>query len=198
MNNESLQPDYFEEIYAKSDDPWGFASREYELHKYLDTMMHLPQTRYRAAFEPGCSIGVLSGMLAARVDHLLAVDVSEKALERARLRNLNKENIDFQFMQFPREKPKGTFDLVLLSEVAYYWGDKEFDQARDEVMHLLEPGGDLVLVHWTPFVEDYPLTGDEVHDRFIQFSQGSAQFLHLEGKRETSYRLDVFRKAEKA
>ncbi len=194
MKNESLQPEYFENIYAKSDDPWGFASREYELHKYLDTLMHLPRPHYRAAFEPGCSIGVLSGMLAARVDNLLSVDVSEKALEKARLRNADKENITFQYMQFPREKPEPTFDLVVLSEVAYYWGNEEFDRARDELMRILEPGGDLILVHWTPFVEDYPLTGDEVHERFIRFSQESDTLQHLDGKRETSYRLDVFRK----
>lgn len=194
MKNESLQPDYFENIYAKADDPWGFASREYELHKYLDTLMHLPRPCYRAAFEPGCSIGVLSGMLAARVDSLLSVDVSGKALEKARKRNAGKENIIFQYMQFPREKPDRTFDLVLLSEVAYYWGDEEFDQARNEVMQMLEPGGDLMLVHWTPFVDDYPLTGDEVHERFIRFSQENNALQHLEGKYETSYRLDVFRK----
>lgn len=194
MKNESLQPEYFENIYAQADDPWGFATREYELHKYLDTLMHLPRPRYRAAFEPGCSIGVLSGMLAPRVDKLLSVDVSEKALEKARQRNVGKENIEFKYMQFPSEKPEGTFDLVLLSEVAYYWGNEEFDQARDEVMQLLEPGGDLMLVHWTPFVDDYPLTGDEVHERFIRFSQENGALHHLEGKRETSYRMDVFRK----
>ncbi|GHB67623.1 class I SAM-dependent DNA methyltransferase [Persicitalea jodogahamensis] len=194
MKNESLPPEYFEEIYAKSDDPWGFASREYELHKYLDTLMHLPRPHYRAAFEPGCSIGVLSGMLAARVDNLLSVDVSTKALEKARYRNGDKANIDFQHMQFPSQVPTGTFDLVLLSEVAYYWGDEEFDRARDEVMKMLEPGGDLVLVHWTPFVEDYPLTGDEVHERFIRFSQQNDSLRHLESNRETTYRLDVFRK----
>ena len=195
MKNESLQPEYFENIYAKSDDPWGFASREYELHKYLDTLMHLPRPHYHSAFEPGCSIGVLSGMLAARVDNQLSVDVSEKALEKARQRNGDKENITFQYMQFPREKPGQTFDLVLLSEVAYYWGSEEFNQARDEVMRLLEPGGDLILVHWTPFVDDYPLTGDEVHERFIRFSKKGKALQHLDGKRETSYRLDVFRKS---
>ena len=195
MKNESLQPDYFEEIYAKSDDPWGFASREYELHKYFDTLMHLPRKHYASAFEPGCSIGVLSGMLASRVDQLLSVDVSEKALDSARQRNADKANITFQRMQFPRQKPDRTFDLVILSEVAYYWGDEEFEQARDEVLALLESAGDLVLVHWTPFVDDYPLTGDEVHDRFIRFSEQNAVLQHLEGKREATYRLDVFRKA---
>jgi SAM-dependent methyltransferase len=196
MKKESLEPDYFEEIYAKSDDPWGFSSREYELHKYFDTLMHLPRKHYASAFEPGCSIGVLSGMLAPRVDRLLSVDVSEKALAQARQRNADKPNITFRNMQFPRHKPDHqTFDLILLSEVAYYWGDTEFDQALEQVLTLLEPGGDLVLVHWTPFVDDYPLTGDEVHERFIRFAQQTPMLQHLEGKREATYRLDVFRKA---
>lgn len=195
MESASLQPDYFDKIYAKSDDPWGFASREYELHKYLDTLLHLPRSRYVSAFEPGCSIGVLSGMLAPRVDRLLSVDVSEKALDSARQRNADKPDITFRLMQFPGQQPEQTFDLVLLSEVAYYWGDEEFDLARDRAVALLEPGGDLVLVHWTPFVEDYPQTGDAVHDRFLRFSEQNPALFHLGGKREATYRLDAFRKA---
>ena len=113
MKNKSLLPAYFDKIYADADDPWGFANREYELHKYLDTLMHLPRRYYATAFEPGCSIGVLSGMLAARVGNLLSVDVSERALQQARTRNADKKNIFFEMMQFPVQAPDSTFDLIV-------------------------------------------------------------------------------------
>ena len=40
--------------------------------------------RYASAFEPGCSIGVLTAQLAPRCDRLLACDVAAAAVESAR------------------------------------------------------------------------------------------------------------------
>ena len=66
---------YFERLYQHNPDPWGFATRWYEARKYGLTLAALPRARYRRAFEPGCSIGVLTEMLAGRCDALLAADV---------------------------------------------------------------------------------------------------------------------------
>ena len=43
----------------------------------------LPGERYRAGFEPGCSVGVLTRMLAPRCDTLLACDLAAAAVEAA-------------------------------------------------------------------------------------------------------------------
>ena len=66
--------EYFDGMYAASPDPWGFESRWYERRKYAVTMALLPAERYRDAFEPGCSIGVMTGLLAGRCDRLLSCD----------------------------------------------------------------------------------------------------------------------------
>ena len=63
---ESRPTRYFEEIYARDPDPWDFATSDYERAKYEATVAALPKTRYARGFEVGCSIGVLSRMLAAR------------------------------------------------------------------------------------------------------------------------------------
>ena len=60
----SVEAGYFDDMYARSDDPWGFTSRWYERRKYAISLAMLPQERYDSAFEPGCSIGVLTGRLA--------------------------------------------------------------------------------------------------------------------------------------
>ena len=39
----SLTVDYFDRVYASSDDPWGFASRWYERRKRQLTMASLPR-----------------------------------------------------------------------------------------------------------------------------------------------------------
>jgi len=65
---------YFRDRYVASPDPYGLAERWYEARKYAISVALLPRERYGAAFEPGCSIGVLTTMLAPRCDRLLACD----------------------------------------------------------------------------------------------------------------------------
>lgn len=39
--------------------------------------------------------------------------------------------------------------------------------AQQAIIERLEPGGNLIVVHWTLFAKDYPLSGDEVHDSCV-------------------------------
>ena len=82
----TLGPDYFDRLYDEHRDPWGFQSRWYEKRKRRLTMAALPSERYGSVFEPGCSIGVLTADLTARSDHVLAMDISARALLEARRR----------------------------------------------------------------------------------------------------------------
>ena len=50
---------YFDEMYRDVEDPWNFETSHYEQRKYAITVASLPRSRYRSAYEPGCSIGVL-------------------------------------------------------------------------------------------------------------------------------------------
>ncbi len=186
----SLTPGFFDEMYAGSHDPWGFETRQYEAEKYNETLAALPQRRYHRAFEVGCSVGVLTEQLAARCDHLLAVDVVEKPLEHARQRCRNLDNVTFRKMQVPYEFPGEQFDLIMLSEVAYYWAGEDLERARELVVRHLTKGGHLVMVHWRPYVAEYPRTGDEVHE-FVLSSSGG-QLRHLEDRRQELYRMDIF------
>jgi hypothetical protein len=82
------------------------------------------------------------------------------------------------------------FDLILVSEVAYYWSLADLARAEALIIEHLEPGGQLLLVHWTPFVDDYPLTGDAAHDAFAH-GAGAALGCRL-SRREEQYRLDLY------
>lgn len=195
---ESLGPAYFDRVYAGSTDPWGFATSAYEDAKYTATLAALPRARYRRCLEVGCAIGVLSGRLAPRVGELVGVDVNDAVLAEARRRNRAHPHLRFARMMYPRERPGGRFDLALVSEVGYYWGGHEFYVAQDALLESLESGGHLVLVHYTPHATDYPLTGDQVHERFLELCshglgvEGRPALRHLGGSREDRYRLDVF------
>ena len=186
---ETLGPHYFEKIYQANPDPWQFETSPYEREKYLASLLALPLEHYHRGFEVGGSIGVLTRMLAARCDRLLSIDISPIAQRRARSRCSDQRHVVFQIMQFPRETPPQTFDLIVLSEVGYYLSERDLLIARDWIVHALQPGGHLLLVHWTPFVEDYPLSGDEVHDRFLEVTPTPLNRLYH--ARKAKYRIDV-------
>ena len=186
----SLPPRYFEDVYGANDDPWGFTTSPYEREKYAATVAALPRERYRNGFEVGCSIGVLTRRLATRCDSLLSVDVVESVLDQARERCRDLSHVHFARMVVPQEFPDATFDLVVLSEVGYYWSREALQDAKARIAGSLEPGGHLLLVHWTPYVHDYPLTGDQVHEAFLDGEDG-LPLRHLGGTRSEKYRLDL-------
>ncbi len=185
----SLPPDYFEEMYAANPDPWEFETSPYEAKKYADTVGVLPRSQYRSAFEIGGSIGVLTEKLAARCQSLLSIDVSTRAQARAKRRCAHLPHVEFEIMQVPHHYPSRTFDLTVISEVGYYWSKPDLQTAQQKIAEHLEPGGHLLLVHWTPYVDSYPLTGDEVHDAFLQ--QVGKSYCSLISRREERYRLDL-------
>lgn len=184
---ESLSPRYFQRIYARKQDPWEFETSDYERGKYSATLASLPRDRYENAVEIGCSIGVLTQLLAERAEHLLGLDVSERALERARERLADESHVDFACMEVPHLMPDDVFDLIVVSEVAYYWTRADLEHAADELAARHEPGGHLVLVHLTEFVPDYPQTGDAVHDYWA----GRPEWRNVHQERHPRYRLDV-------
>ena len=55
----------------------------------------------------------------------------------------------------------------------------------------VEPGGDIVLVHWTGET-DYPLTGDEAAQRFIDATATLTCIVHQD--RAELYRIDVLQR----
>ncbi len=185
--SKTLPPEYFDEVYAANADPWQFASSPYEKAKYADTLAHLQRARYTRGFEIGCSIGVLTAHMAERCDELLSVDVSERALQQARTRCAHLRQVRLRRMQVPKERPEGQFDLIVVSEVGYYWSSADLDGAIALLAEHHQPGGHLLLVHWTPRVHDYPLTGDVVHDLW----QARPEWRTVSDESRDQYRISV-------
>ncbi|MGI8555806.1 MAG: class I SAM-dependent DNA methyltransferase [Pyrinomonadaceae bacterium] len=192
MMKKSLKPEYFEKVYAKNADPWNFTLSEYEADKYAVTLKSLPLEKYDSAFEIGCSIGVLTAQLAKRCKKLLAIDVSEKALEQAKKKCENLPNVRLEIMDVSKKFPDDKFDLILVSEVGYYLSKKDWQELMRKIFEHLTERGQVGLVHWTLFVEDYPQTGDEIHDSFAEFAKG--KFEQIENIRKEKYRLDIWQK----
>ncbi len=186
MSRDTLDAAYFARVYANDSDPWKFATSAYEREKYDATLRALGDVRFARVLEIGASIGVLTERLARACDALVALELDPTALAAARERNRHHAHVTFERAKFPDDAPPGPFDLVVVSEVAYYWSDDDFARARATIA-ALAPGGTVVLVHFTPVVDDYPRTGDDVHDAFL----ADPRFAHRFGSRAARYRLDV-------
>jgi 2-polyprenyl-3-methyl-5-hydroxy-6-metoxy-1,4-benzoquinol methylase len=161
-----LSDAYFDRMYANADDPWQLSTRWYEQRKYAITLALLPNRRYRHAFEPGCSIGTLTELLALRCDHVTAVDVADAAVRTAdaRLREAgSRDRVTLARLSMDATWPPGPFDLVVLSEVAYYLEADTLATVLRRECARLQPGANVVAAHWRHAVADYPLTGDMVH-----------------------------------
>jgi SAM-dependent methyltransferase len=175
-------------MYAEAADPWGFASRWYEQRKYALTLAALPRERYRRGFELGCSIGVLTALLAHRCDALLACDIAPAAVAAASDRVAALPHVDVIQLAAPAAWPGGRFDLIVLSEVGYYLSRDDLELLVTRCIGCLEPGGSLIAVHWRHPVTDYPLRGDDVHAAI-----GNAPELHrLARHEESDLLLEVF------
>jgi SAM-dependent methyltransferase len=187
MPQQSLDATYFDSIYAESDDPWHFETSAYEAQKYAATIEMLGPALYARGLEIGCSIGVLTRMLAERCHELLSIDINARALERARERCADRSNVRFARAEVPKSFPEGPFDLIVLSEVGYYWSDSDLSLAR---MQIAAAGshGTLVLVHYLPKVDEYVRDGDAVHEAFLR----DARFERQRSLRADLYRIDVF------
>jgi trans-aconitate methyltransferase len=153
----------FEATYRTDVDPWRFASSPYEHRRYDLTVASLLRRRYRRAFEPGCSIGELTRRLATRCDTVAACDGAPTAVAEARRRCQPWPNARIEVAVVPGDWPAGPFDLIVLSEIGYYFDPQALAGIRDRAVESLEEGGTLVAVHWRGTSPDHVLHGDEVH-----------------------------------
>jgi SAM-dependent methyltransferase len=176
----------FDRMYDDGDDPWGFTTSAYEARKRRITVASLPRDRYASGFEPGCSNGLLSLALAARCDGLLACDLSPRAIELARTRVGTRESVRFEQREVPSSWPDGQFDLIVVSELAYFLTLDEL--VVQQIAQTLQPGGDLIAVHWLGRIDGHPLDARAVHER-LERGPWRRLVQHL----EPEFLLQVFR-----
>ncbi len=188
---------YFDRMYAASADPWQLQERWYEQRKFAITLALLPHPRYRHAFEPGCSVGVLTEQLAGRCDHVTATDIVPAALDATHRRLSQagrREHVTLLCRSLDEAWPSTDFDLVVVSEVGYYLKEAALREMLDRELPRLTNAATVVAAHWRHRVADYPLTGDHANDVI-----GATPGLHLIGSyRDDDVAIDVFDTASAA
>jgi len=158
----SAPVDRFAELYAGGNDPWRTTSW-YERRKRAAVLAALPRERYRTAFEPGCGTGELTVALADRCDRVLASDPVPAAASRAREVCRHRPGVTVSDAALPAATPAGPFDLALFSEVLYYLDDASVTATIARTLDGIEPGGDVVAVHWRGWPAEAPRTAEATH-----------------------------------
>ena len=155
-----------DDLHRAEPDPWGVDERWYEERKRDLTLAMLPRRSYTRGLEVGCSTGALAERLAERCHDLLAVDSSPAAVEAARRRLDHLTRAHVERLQVPDDWPAGTFDLVVVSEMAYFLSPHELHGLVDRVRGTLAPGGVVVLCHWRHRIDGWVPNADQVRHAF--------------------------------
>lgn len=194
FNHSRVSAEAFETRYRENSDPWNYKASPYERGKYQVTLESLSRPRYANAFEPACSVGELTAMLATRSGRLLATDVSETAVQQARRRCAGLHNVRIERRDlraaFDESIEGWPFDLIVLSEVGYYFDFEALATLAQRLADALCVNGELIAVHWRGHSADHLLHGDEVHRCLLQ----SLPMQHRSGDHHPGYRLDSWLK----
>jgi protein-L-isoaspartate O-methyltransferase len=182
-------------MYASSADPWELGSRWYEQRKYAITLALLPRQHYRHAFEPGCSVGVLTALLTQRCLRVTATDVAAAALDGAdrRLRAAGeRDRVMLLHRSLDEGWPAGPFDLLVLSEVGYYLTPDALRAVLDRECPALAPAATVLAAHWRHPVEGYLMSGDRANE----VVGATAGFHSIGSYRDADVAIDVFDTAD--
>ncbi|WP_250008354.1 trans-aconitate 2-methyltransferase [Actinoplanes sp. M2I2] len=182
--------DYFTGLYLAKDDPWDLATKWHDQRKYAVTVASLPREHYRSCYEPGASIGLLTRMLAARCDEVLAVDSVDAAVEQARETVEDLPHVRVERADLPAELPAATFDLIVVGDLLYYFDEADLNATLDGLVQCLEPGGDIVGVHFRNRGDGGHYDGFQVHEA-LAARPGLERVVHHE---DEWFLLDVFRR----
>jgi SAM-dependent methyltransferase len=188
MSERTASAGAFESMYQAAYDPWQFASSDYERGRYEAVLSLLRRARYRSAFEPGCSIGELTALLAPRCDQLLAIDVAPTAIARARDRCREFPNVQFLMADLEQFEPHRAFDLIVLSEIGYYFDRPRLEAILRRLASTLSEDGELLSCHWLGHSTDHAQHAEDVHEACLI----ALPLKHLRSSLQSHYRIDTW------
>lgn len=189
----SVSQAYFDKLYRIDPDPWRVRDFWYEKRKRAMVLAMLSRPRYGWVFEPGCGTGELTACLADRCEKLIACDYSEEAIALAGTRLAAQHNVTLMQKALPSGWPSDAidkFDLIIVSELAYYLDDCALASFIACCVESLRPDGELLACHWRRPFHDRNQETDTLHARF----HAVPLLEHLHHYAEPDFMLDTWQK----
>lgn len=139
----------FQQVFTRMD-PWYYTTNELQIlrHRREAEMLDAIRgsNRFGRVLEVGCAEGVFTEILAKRCDSLLATDISEVALARARQRRQWDEHVTFALLELRVDSLPTDFDLILAIHVLdYIQNPFTLRRVRETLVHGLRAGGYLLI-----------------------------------------------------
>jgi SAM-dependent methyltransferase len=159
----------FDALYEANPDPFHVRSSFYEQRKLGLVLDCLTKPFYAAAWDPACGIGEMAARLAPRAERVLASDASPQAVHLTRRRCSASNNVEVKQLTQPQPPPceTDTFDLIVVSEFAFYLTDK-VRLATLEVLHAAAAErAELVAVHWRHHPQEAYVSGEQVQEEVV-------------------------------
>lgn len=186
----------FEALYQRDTDPWSVRHSWYERRKRAVLMASLPENNFGKTLELGCGIGETTCLLAPICTQVIAVDISETAaaLCQQRVVQTGSEQVSVHVLHLPTSWPPdtdGVIDLIVVSELAYYFSNTELSRFIDGCMRSLAYGGYWVMCHYKPDFHDRLGSTAVIHQR-VNAIHGLTQVVRHD---DEQFRLDIWRNA---
>jgi SAM-dependent methyltransferase len=147
------RPDHYQALFRDANDPWRYrTSPERGSDRFAAALEMLDAVRpegrlFGEVLEIGCAEGLFTELLASRCDRLLAVDVSDIALGRARDRCRSRPDVSFRSWDLLRDPPLADrYDLVVVMAVLdNFVRIRQQKLLRSRIVDLVRPGGYLLV-----------------------------------------------------
>jgi SAM-dependent methyltransferase len=138
----------FDALYEADPDPFRVRSSFYEQRKLGLVLDCLTRPFYAAAWDPACGIGEMAARLAPRAERVLASDASPQAVHLTRRRCSTCSNVQVMQLTQPQPPPDtDPFDLIVLSEFAFYLTDRGRQETLEVLHAAAADNAELVAVH---------------------------------------------------
>ena len=173
-----IDPAGFEALYRADPDPWRTWSSPFEAHKRRMLLAACGPGKHGRVLDLACGSGATTAALADRALRLHAVDSSASALAVARERCAARSNITFIQGDLPEAMPRGPYDLIVMSELAYYLRPRALDRLCRGIERAMAPGGRMVLLHHHVRFPDAAQMPAAVHSRIMLRLAGSVVRRH--------------------
>ncbi|WP_087724502.1 class I SAM-dependent methyltransferase [Pandoraea sp. PE-S2T-3] len=185
----------FESMYRDDLDPWSAGISWYERRKRTMLMASLPHEGYHHALELGCGTGHATRLLALRCATVRAVDISPTAIAECSrvLAQDGTSNVQLEGLCLPDAWPSMTdesVDLVIVSELSYYFSDKDLETFVTRCLQSLAIDGDWVMCHCKTIFHDRQQTTEQIR-RSMERLVGIERIVTHD---DAGFGLDVWRK----
>lgn len=137
----------FEAMFQSSIDPWNYRTSLFEARKRQVLLRACGSNKVGRGLELACAIGETSRALMCRCLSLVATDGAPTALAEAKRLTPSELRIDYRLGLLPMDVPRGPFNLIVVSEIAYYLSCRQLNELARTLIKVVATGGKIVVLH---------------------------------------------------